>query len=90
MIKFIVTLLILLTLIIILKKRDFFFDKSIQNIDGDLDFEKKYPIECKLFNEIIDRKIEDLERQCYYECDTDDIVRLIQVLNIFANHLSYF
>ncbi len=77
MIKFIVTLLILLTLIIILKKRDFFFDKSIQNIDGDLDrFERKYPIECKLFNEIIDRKNKDLERQCYYKCEENDIVRV--------------
>jgi len=29
---------------------------------------KKYLVECKLFNEIIDRKKIDNERECYYLC----------------------
>ena len=37
---------------------------------------KKYLVECKLFNEIIDRKKIDNERQCYYSCSEDDNVRV--------------
>ena len=37
---------------------------------------KKYLVECKLFNEIIDRKKVDNERQCYYSCSEEDIVRV--------------
>ncbi len=37
---------------------------------------KKYLIECKLFNEIIDRKKIDNERQCYYSCSDEDNVRV--------------
>ena len=37
---------------------------------------KKYLIECKLINEIIDRKQIDNERQCYYSCSEEDIVRV--------------
>ena len=37
---------------------------------------KKYLVECKLFNEIIDRKKIDNERQCYYSCSEEDNVRV--------------
>ena len=37
---------------------------------------KKYLVECKLFNEIIDRKKIDNERQCYYSCSEQDNVRV--------------
>ena len=37
---------------------------------------KKYLVECKLFNEIIDRKKIDNERQCYYSCSDQDNVRV--------------
>ena len=37
---------------------------------------KKYLVECKLFNEIIDRKKIDNERQCYYSCSDEDNVRV--------------
>ena len=33
-------------------------------------------IKCELKNEIIDMKKLDSERQCYYECGKDDIVRV--------------
>ena len=57
MIKFIVTLLILLTLIIILKKEIFFLIKAFRILMVILmNLRLNTPIECKLFNEIIDRK----------------------------------
>ena len=37
---------------------------------------KKYLIECKLTDEIIERSNIDRERQCYYFCDSNDIVRV--------------
>ena len=37
---------------------------------------KKFLVECKLFNEIIDRKKIDNERQCYYSCSEEDNVRV--------------
>ena len=55
-----------------------FLSKNNQNKAKDSDdynFERKYLTECKLSNEIIDRST-DLERQCYYECDENDIVRV--------------
>ena len=33
-------------------------------------------IKCELKNEIIDMKKLDSERQCYYDCGKDDIVRV--------------
>ena len=33
-------------------------------------------IKCELENEIIDMKTLDSERQCYYDCGKDDIVRV--------------
>ena len=37
---------------------------------------KKYLTECELNNEKIDRTKLDRERQCYYFCGKDDIVRV--------------
>ena len=37
---------------------------------------KKIVVKCLLRNEIIDRSIVDSERQCFYECKEDDIVRV--------------
>ena len=62
-----------------LKGTDIFLSKNNQNKAKDSDdynFERKYLTECKLSNEIIDRSNRDLERQCYYECDENDIVRV--------------
>ena len=38
--------------------------------------QKSSLIKCELKNEIIDMKNLDSERQCYYECGKDDIVRV--------------
>jgi len=79
MIKFIITLLLLLTLFIFFKKSKFFVNKdSINTINSSNygEIKKEYLIECKLNNEIIDRSIRDSERQCYYKCDEDDIIRV--------------
>ena len=80
MIKFFITLFILLILIILFKNFDFSLNKSnFETNNNNLEIKeskKKYTIECKLLNEIIDRAYRDSERQCYYECDTDDIVRV--------------
>ena len=56
-----------------------FFDKkdsnkSIKNVN-EIN-RKKYLTECELFNEVIDRSIKDSERQCYYNCGENDIVRV--------------
>ena len=37
---------------------------------------KSLLIKCELKNEIIDMKKLDSERQCYYDCGKDDIVRV--------------
>ena len=79
MIKFLITLLVLLTLFIFFKKSKFFVNKdSINTIKSSNygEIKKEYLIECKLNNEIIDRSIRDSERQCYYKCDEDDIIRV--------------
>ena len=79
MIKFLITLLLLLTLFIFFKKSKFFVNKdSINTIKSSNygEIKKEYLIECKLNNEIIDRSIRDSERQCYYKCDEDDIIRV--------------
>ena len=49
-------------------------DKSIKN-SNEIN-RKKYLTECELFNEVIDRSIKDSERQCYYNCGENDIVRV--------------
>ena len=69
MIKLFVTLIVILILIVILKN-----SLNIANKTEVSDF-KKYPIECKLFNEIIDRDSRDSERQCYYKCN-EEIIRV--------------
>ena len=79
MIKILITLLLLLTLFIFFKKSKFFVNKdSINTINSSNygEIKKEYLIECKLNNEIIDRSIRDSERQCYYKCDEDDIIRV--------------
>ena len=79
MIKFLITLLVLLTLFIFFKKSKFFVNKdSINTINSSNygEIKKEYLIECKLNNEIIDRSIRDSERQCYYKCDEDDMIRV--------------
>ena len=77
MVKFLVTLLLFLALLIVLKNSNFFLKKSpYKENDFKIKEEKKYKIECELFNEIIDRTKRDLERQCYYNCSENDIVRV--------------
>lgn len=79
MIKFLITLLVLLTLFIFFKKSKFFVNKDTINTIKSSNYgeiKKEYLIECKLNNEIIDRSIRDSERQCYYKCDEDDIIRV--------------
>ena len=53
--------------------KDIFLDSSNSKIKFE---RKKYLTECELENEIINREILDNERQCYYSCDIDDIVRV--------------
>ena len=79
MIKFLITLLLLLALFIFFKKSKFFVNKDSINTINSYNYgeiKKEYLIECKLNNEIIDRSIRDSERQCYYKCDEDDIIRV--------------
>ncbi len=75
--------LIFLLLIIIILSVQFLFQLKNQlnvKVDSYKDEshfnKKKYLVECKLFNEIIDRKKIDNERQCYYSCSEDDNVRV--------------
>ena len=51
-------------------------EKNSNKDKSDFNNKKKYLVECKLFNEIIDRKKIDNERQCYYSCSEDDNVRV--------------
>ena len=77
MVKFLVTLLLFLALLIVLKNSNFFLKKNLYKENNfKIKEEKKYKIECELFNEIIDRTKRDLERQCYYNCSENDIVRV--------------
>ena len=75
--------LIFLLLIIIILSVQFLFQLKNQlnvKVDSYKDEshfnKKKYLVECKLFNEIIDRKKIDNERQCYYSCSEKDNVRV--------------
>ena len=74
--------LIFLLLIIILSVQFLFQLKNQLNVKVDSYKDeshfnkKKYLVECKLFNEIIDRKKIDNERQCYYSCSEEDNVRV--------------
>ena len=77
-------LIFLLLIIIILSVQFLFQLKNQLNVNVKVDpykdeshfNKKKYLVECKLFNEIIDRKKIDNERQCYYSCSEDDNVRV--------------
>ena len=75
--------LIFLLLIIIILSVQFLFQLKNQlnvKVDSYKDEshlnKKKYLVQCKLFNEIIDRKKIDNERQCYYSCSEEDNVRV--------------
>ena len=59
-------------------KRNFYtnIEKNSNKDKSDFNNKKKYLVECKLFNEIIDRKKIDNERQCYYSCSEEDNVRV--------------
>ena len=77
-------LIFLLLIIIILSVQFLFQLKNQLNVNVKVDSykdeshfnKKKYLVECKLFNEIIDRKKIDNERQCYYSCSEEDNVRV--------------
>ncbi|MBS91827.1 MAG: hypothetical protein CMM95_02085 [Rickettsiales bacterium] len=49
------------------------FNEINNNNDKNL---KKIKVQCNLINEIIDRKNKDNERQCYYYCNENDVVRV--------------
>jgi len=51
-------------------------EKNSDKDKSDFNNKKKYLVECKLFNEIIDREKIDNERQCYYSCSEEDNVRV--------------
>lgn len=77
-------LIFLLLIIIILSVQVLFHLKNQFKVNVKVDSykdeshfnKKKYLVECKLFNEIIDRKKIDNERQCYYSCSEEDNVRV--------------
>ena len=77
-------LIFLLLFIIILSVQFLFQLKKQLDVNVEVDSykdeshfnKKKYLVECKLFNEIIDRKKIDNERQCYYSCSEEDNVRV--------------
>ena len=77
-------LIFLLLIIIILSVQFLLQLKNQSNVNVKVDSykdeshfnKKKYLVECKLFNEIIDRKKIDNERQCYYSCSEEDNVRV--------------
>ena len=79
-------LIFLLLIIIILSVQFLFQLKNQLNVNVNVKVDpykdeshfnkKKYLVECKLFNEIIDRKKIDNERQCYYSCSEEDNVRV--------------
>lgn len=58
------------------KKINISIEENSYKDDSHFNQKKKYLVECKLFNEIIDRKKIDNERQCYYSCSEEDNVRV--------------
>ena len=58
------------------KKINISIEENSYKDESHFNEKKKYLVECKLFNEIIDRKKIDNERQCYYSCSEEDIVRV--------------
>ncbi len=53
-----------------------YYKKQNQGVGSNVISEKKYLHQCNLINEIIDRKVIDSERQCYYDCDDSNIIRV--------------
>ena len=53
-------------------------NKYVQNKNATVRIINKKPslIKCELKNEIINMKNLDSERQCYFECGIDDIIRV--------------
>ena len=58
------------------KKNNISVEENSYKNESKFNEKKKYLVECKLFNEIIDRKKIDNERQCYYSCSEEDNVRV--------------
>jgi len=58
------------------KKINISIEENSYKDESHFNKKKKYLVECKLFNEIIDRKKIDNERQCYYSCSEEDNVRV--------------
>ena len=58
------------------KKINISIEENSYKDESHFNEKKKYLVECKLFNEIIDRKKIDNERQCYYSCSDEDNVRV--------------
>ena len=58
------------------KKINISIEENSYKDESHFNQKKKYLVECKLFNEIIDRKKIDNERQCYYSCSEEDNVRV--------------
>ena len=58
------------------KKINISIEENSYKDESHFNEKKKYLVECKLFNEIIDRKKIDNERQCYYSCSEEDNVRV--------------
>ena len=77
-ISFLIIFFVLSIQLIFQIKRNFYtnIEKNSNKDKSDFNNKKKYLVECKLFNEIIDRKKIDNERQCYYSCSEDDNVRV--------------
>ncbi len=67
---------ILVTLFFTVKNK--YIQNYIQNKNSKVKIinKKSSLIKCELKNEIIDMKKLDSERQCYYDCGKDDIVRV--------------
>ena len=77
-ISFLIIFFVLSIQLIFQIKRNFNtnIEKNSNKDKSDFNNKKKYLVECKLFNEIIDRKKIDNERQCYYSCSEDDNIRV--------------
>ena len=78
---FLIFLLLIITIlsvhILFQLKKHFNVNVEVDSYKDESHFnKKKYLVECKLFNEIIDRKKIDNERQCYYSCSEKDNVRV--------------
>ena len=71
---FIIILFLTLSAIFLFVIKNVF--KSNENSTVTTINKKSLSIKCELKNEIINMKNLDSERQCYYECGKDDIVRV--------------